>query len=104
MIHVWIVNFKCFYVSSKNEGQWNVFIISYSFIFIKQKSVQTAKRMCAIYEDGTIAENIVKGFLSSVMEILIWKTGNCQSKNLIENNHRDTLHISDGHCKAFENK
>lgn len=44
-VHGWIVNFKCFYVKSKNEGKWDASLSFDAILFLERETaVQRVKK------------------------------------------------------------
>lgn len=56
-IRLGIINFKCFFIKSRNGWTLDAFSSFDALFFPKKKSVQAAKNVCAVYRDG--ADSIV---------------------------------------------
>lgn len=54
MIHVWIINFKCFYVKSEYREKCDAF-----YFHKGKKHCTNSKKTCAIYRYDAIAEKTV---------------------------------------------
>lgn len=60
MNHMYIVNFKRFYINSENERKQDAFLSFNALLFPERKITgQMTPKICTIYVDGAIAESTV---------------------------------------------